>query len=208
MKTRQKSKSKATKNRLASVKRKTRETAIQAKILIDGAGKSKIKTGVGFLDHMLELFTKHGFFDIELSAKGDLHVDRHHTNEDVAITLGQAFAKALGTKKGIRRYGFFYLPMDETLARVCLDISARPSLFFRVASKINERGELYKMEDAEHFLQSFSAHAGLNMHVDVLAGKQHHHVIEAIFKAFARALDMATQLDAREHSIPSTKGIL
>lgn len=198
----------AARKRQASLERKTKETQIAVFFNIDGSGKIKVNTGIGFLDHMLTLLAKHGMFDIEVKAKGDLHVDRHHTNEDVAICLGLAFAKALGQKEGIRRYGFFYLPMGEALARVCLDISGRPSLFLKADLKLNQRGENYKLEDAEHFLESFSQQAGINMHVDVLAGKQHHHVIEAIFKGFARALDQACQIDVREKGIPSTKGTL
>lgn len=194
--------------RTASLERNTKETKIKATFNIDGTGQSQVKTGIGFLDHMLTLLAKHGMFDIEVRAKGDLEVDRHHTNEDVAISLGQAFAKALGSKQGIRRYGFFYVPMDEALARVCLDISGRPSLHIKAEVKMNQRGENYKIEDAEHFLGSFAQQAGINLNVEVLAGKHHHHIIEAIFKAFAKALDAATQIDPREKGVPSTKGIL
>ncbi len=194
--------------RKAQVQRNTKETKIFSCINIDGSGVAKAKTGIGFLDHMLTLLAKHGMFDLEVKAQGDLAVDRHHTNEDVAICLGQAFLKALGNKTGIRRYGFFYVPMGEALTRVTLDISGRPSLFLKVDPKMNQRGEHYKLEDAEHFLESFAQQAGINMHVDVLAGKHHHHIIESIFKAFAKALDLATQIDLREKGIPSTKGIL
>lgn len=194
--------------RTACIERKTKETQIKVFVNVDGSGTSKISTGIGFLDHMLSLLAKHGLFDLEVKAKGDLHIDRHHTNEDVGIALGQAFNKALGGKQGIRRYGFFYLPMDEALTRVAMDLSGRPSLHFRADLKMNQRIEAYKIEDAEHFLESFIRHAGINMHVDVLAGRQHHHIIESIFKAFAKALDMATALDPREKGIPSTKGIL
>jgi imidazoleglycerol-phosphate dehydratase len=190
------------------VERKTKETRIRVYFGVDGTGRSKVKTGIGFLDHMLDLVAKHGMFDLEVSAQGDLDIDRHHTNEDVGITIGQALAKALGAKSGIRRYGFFYVPMGEALARVSLDISGRPSLHFQSDPKLNQRGEVYKLADAEHFLESLAQHAGINMHVEVLRGRQHHHVIEAVFKAFARALDQATQIDPREHGIPSTKGIL
>ncbi len=199
---------KTTCKRIATLERKTKETQIMVSFNIDGSGEAKVKTGIGFLDHMLTLLAKHGMFDIAVRAKGDLHVDRHHTNEDVAICLGQAFAQALGNKEGIRRYGFFYLPMGEALARICLDISGRPSLFISADLKLNQRGENYKLEDTEHFLESFAQQAGINMHVEVLAGKHHHHVIEAIFKGFARALDQATQIDLREKGIPSTKGTL
>ncbi len=194
--------------REALIERNTKETKIRVFFRVDGHGSAKVKTGIGFLDHMLTLLAKHGMFDIEARAKGDLYVDRHHTNEDVAISLGQAFTKALGNKEGIRRYGFFYVPMDEALARVCLDISGRPSLFLKADIKMNQRGENYKLEDAEHFLGSFAQQAGININVEVLSGKHHHHIIEAIFKAFAKALDQATQMDPRERGIPSTKGIL
>ncbi|OGW68784.1 MAG: imidazoleglycerol-phosphate dehydratase [Omnitrophica bacterium GWA2_50_21] len=194
--------------RSAVVERNTKETRISVRLNIDGCGDAKVRTGIGFLDHMLVLLAKHGMFDVDVKAKGDLHIDRHHTNEDVAITLGQAFSKALGNKAGIKRYGFFYAPMGEALSRVCLDISGRPSFYFRCDLKLNQRGENYKLEDAEHFLESFAQQAGINMHVDVLAGKQHHHAIEAVFKSFARALDQASQIDAREKGIPSTKGAL
>ncbi|MBI4549343.1 MAG: imidazoleglycerol-phosphate dehydratase HisB [Candidatus Omnitrophica bacterium] len=194
--------------RVAAVRRKTKETDIQVRLDLDGAGKSRVKTGIGFLDHMLTLFAKHGMFDVELRAKGDLEVDRHHTNEDAAITLGKAFFQALDDKAGICRYGFFYLPMGETLVRVALDISGRPAVYLTADVKFNQRGENYKLEDAEHFLESFCQQAGINLHVNVLAGKHHHHVIEGIFKGFARALDAATRVDPRVHGIPSTKGTL
>lgn len=194
--------------RIAAVQRKTRETNIQVELNIDGSGRSRVKTGIGFLDHMLTLFAKHGMFDLEVKAKGDLEVDRHHTNEDVAITLGKAFAQALGDKAGISRYGFFYVPMGETLVRVALDISGRPALYLTSDPKLNQRGENYKLEDAEHFLESFSQQAGLNVHVNILAGKHHHHILEGIFKGFARALDQATLIDSRVQGIPSTKGTL
>jgi len=196
------------KKRNVCLQRHTKETKISVTLGIDGTGKSKISTGIGFLDHMLELFARHGKFDLEIKARGDLRVDRHHTNEDTGIALGKAFTSALKEKTGIVRYGFFCVPMGEALARVALDLSGRPSFYFRSEFKLNQRAEPYKIEDAEHFLESFSQAAGINLHIDVLAGRQLHHVLEAVFKALARALDQATQIDPRERGIPSTKGVL
>ena len=195
--------------RKARVHRKTSETDIQIELNVDGRGKSKITTGMPFLDHMLTLLAKHGLFDLVVKAKGDLHVDIHHTNEDVGITLGQALTKALGTKAGIRRYGFWSLPMDETLVRVTLDISGRPSLHTAKNKGVRfSRLENYSFHDALEMMKAFCQHAGINMHVEVLSGEDSHHIIEAIFKAAARALDMATQIDPRVRGIPSTKGSL
>ena len=196
--------------RKAIIKRKTKETDIAIALNLDGSGKSKIKTGIGFLDHMLTLFAKHGLFDLDVKAKGDLEVDNHHTNEDVGICLGQAFAKALGNKKSISRYGYSFVPMDESLAnvRVVLDISARPSLYFNKSAKISDAGEAYTIQDAKEFLKAFSGNSGINMHVDVLRGEDMHHIIEAMFKAFARAMKDAVKIDKRVKGIPSTKGKL
>ncbi len=195
--------------RSALIKRKTSETDIVLKLHLDGAGKSSITTGMPFLDHMLALLSKHGLFDLEVKAVGDLHVDIHHTNEDVGITLGQALHKALGPKVGIRRYGFFSVPMDEVLARVTLDISGRPSLHISKAKGVRfSRLENYSFHDAMEFMHAFCQHAGINMHVEVLSGHDSHHIIEGVFKAAARALDMATQIDPRVKGIPSTKGSL
>lgn len=201
------------KERFAKFERKTRETDIAVKVRIDGSGESKISTGIGFLDHMLELFAKHGLFDIEIRAKGDLAVDSHHTNEDIAICLGQAFSKALGDKKGIRRFGFFYVPMGEALARVVIDLSSRPSFVWKQAPFNKVSSETYKasaytIEDAKHFLESFARNIGAELWIDYVAGSDLHHAVEAIFKALAKALDIATQIDPRVKGIPSTKGKL
>jgi imidazoleglycerol-phosphate dehydratase len=195
--------------RKASVKRKTSETDIQIQLKIAGNGKSQIATGMPFLDHMLTLLAKHGLMDLFIKAKGDLHVDIHHTNEDVGITLGQALTKALGSKAGIRRYGFFSVPMDEALVRVTLDISGRPSLHVSKGKGVRfSRLETYSFHDAMEFLKAFCQHSGINMHVEVLSGQDSHHIIEGVFKALARSLDMATQIDSRVRGIPSTKGSL
>ena len=195
--------------RRADIKRKTSETDIRIKLNVDGQGKSKITTGMPFLDHMLTLLSKHGLFDMEINAKGDLHVDIHHTNEDVGITLGQALSKALGPKFGIKRYGFSSVPMDEVLVRVTLDISGRPSLFITKAKGVKfSRLENYSFHDAGELLKAFCQHAGINMHIEVLLGEDSHHIIEAVFKATAKALDTATQIDLRVKGVPSTKGSL
>ena len=207
--------------RKASIHRKTKETDIKATVHLDGKGKASVKTGLPFLDHMIESFAKHGLFDIEVLAKGDLEIDAHHTNEDVGITLGEAFKKALGAKQGIRRFADFRAPLDEALAqvRVSLDISGRGSCHIHtnadtkwishpaLRAKANERG--YTLADAKHFLESFASHMGLTLHVDFISGEQPHHVIEATFKALAKALDWATGTDPRlRGSVPSTKGKL
>ena len=195
--------------RKAEIRRKTSETDILIKLKVSGSGKSSIDTGMPFLDHMLTLLAKHSLFDLDIKAKGDLHVDIHHTNEDVGITLGQALTKALGSKAGIRRYGFFSVPMDETLIKVTLDISGRPSLHISKAKGVKfSRLENYSFHDAMECLKAFCQHAGINMHVEVLSGQDSHHIIEGVFKALARALDMATQIDSRVQGIPSTKGSL
>ena len=208
------------KKRKAIVQRKTKETSIVASVNIDGSGKSKIRTGLRFLDHMLESLAKHGFFDIELKATGDLDIDTHHTNEDVGITLGEAFKKALGDKKGIRRFADFRAPLDEALteARVTLDLSGRGSCHTHTnvktkwldhpALRAKQNSMNYTVADAKHFLESFANHIGMTLHVDFISGEQPHHVIEATFKSLAKALDWATQIDERSKSIPSTKGKL
>ena len=197
------------KARTAEVKRTTSETDIKIKMNVDGEGKSRITTGMPFLDHMLTLLSKHGLFDLDINAKGDLHVDIHHTNEDVGITLGQALTKALGTKAGIRRYGFSSVPMDETLVRVTLDISGRPSIHVAKGKGVRfSRLENYSFHDACELMKSFCLHAGINMHVEVMAGHDAHHIIEALFKATTKALDVATQIDPRVKGIPSTIGSL
>ncbi|MBI4335196.1 MAG: imidazoleglycerol-phosphate dehydratase HisB [Candidatus Omnitrophica bacterium] len=197
------------KKRKSEVKRITSETRIHVALNIDGRGKYRVDTGIGFLDHMLELFAKHGLFDLKVLAKGDLKVDLHHTNEDVGICLGEAFRKALGRKAGIRRYGYSFVPMDEALAnaRVVLDISGRPSLFF--SSKVKGLSATgYTLQDAKEFLKAFSSNSGINMHVDALRGEDTHHIIEALFKATARALREAASVDKRVKGVPSTKGKL
>lgn len=193
--------------RQAQIVRRTKETDIEVKLNIDGSGKYSIETGIPFLDHMLGLFAKHGLFDLTLKAKGDLEVDIHHTNEDVGICLGEVFKKALGDKKGIKRFGTAFVPMDEALARVTIDLSGRPSLHainFPLLSKEMQEG--YSMQDAKHFFESFIVHSGINMNIDILSGNSIHHVLEALFKALGRALDEATQIDPRIKGIPSTKG--
>ncbi len=197
--------------REAEVKRITKETSIELKLVLEGTGQYKIETGIPFLNHMLSLFARHGLFDLKIEARGDLEVDIHHTNEDVGICLGEAVKKALGDKRGIKRFGFFYVPMDEVLARVALDISGRPSLHLRAEetpapSLQEEKG--YGIEDARQFLQAFVVNSGTNMHIGVLQGGDAHHILEAVFKAWGKALDEATQLDGRIKDIPSTKGAL
>ncbi|MFH1799501.1 MAG: imidazoleglycerol-phosphate dehydratase HisB [Candidatus Omnitrophota bacterium] len=197
------------KARKAAVKRKTSETEIQIEFTVDGQGSSKIDTRIPFLDHMLTLLAKHGLFDLKLKARGDLEVDIHHTNEDIGIVLGQALTKALGNKKGIYRYGSFAVPMDEALVRVTLDISGRPSFYVTKARGVHlSRQPKYSFDDAVDFLRSFCQHAGINMHIGVLAGEDTHHIIEGMFKGIAKTLDMATRLDPRVLGIPSTKGKL
>jgi len=196
--------------RHAQLKRRTKETQIEISLNIDGSGRSAIETDIPFLTHMLDLFTKHGNFDMKLRAKGDVHIDHHHLNEDIGIALGGVFKKALGSKVGINRYGFFYLPMDRSLVRVVLDISNRPHFVFSQAKgeKIL-KGPSYQLHDALHFLESLSFHMGLTLHVDVIKGGDFHHVVEGMFKSFARALSQAVSINPRApHSLPSTKGML
>lgn len=194
--------------RTAIVKRETKETDILVKFNLDGHGKHEVNTGIPFLDHMLSLFAKHGLFDLLIEAQGDLQVDIHHTNEDVGICLGQAFAKALGQKKGISRFADASVPMDEALVRIALDISGRASLHINLDKKVklSRHSQEYNLEDAKHFLGSLFQHAGINAYIDVIAGNDLHHVLEAIFKTLARTLDTATRIDARIKGIPSTKG--
>jgi imidazoleglycerol-phosphate dehydratase len=195
--------------RKADVKRTTQETDIRVKLNVDGAGKTAVRTGIPFLDHMLASLGKHGLFDLSIQARGDLDVDIHHTNEDVGITLGQALTKALGDKKGIRRFGFFSVPMDEALVRVSLDLSGRPSLHVRKEKGVKfSRLENYSFHDACEFMKALTLHSGMNMAIEVQSGEDSHHIIEAIFKATAKALDAATQRDPRVRGIPSTKGAL
>ena len=194
--------------RTASITRNTKETRIHGTLAIEGRGRYEIATGIRFFDHMLELFTKHGGFDLKLRAAGDLDVDQHHTVEDVGIVLGQLFAKALGERRGINRAGYFVLPMDETLAVVALDLGGRPALVYKDRVKVRLVGDL-QTELVEDFFGGFVNHAGANLHAKVLYGRSNHHKIEAIFKCFARALKYACSRDQRLRSqLPSTKGLL
>jgi imidazoleglycerol-phosphate dehydratase len=190
------------------VERKTKETQIKASLKIEGRGRYDISTGIRFFDHMLELFTKHGGFDLKLQAEGDLDVDQHHTVEDVGIVLGQLFSKALGDRKGTNRAGYFLMTMDETLALVALDLGGRPALVYKDKVKVRLVGDL-QTELVEDFFGGFVNHAGANLHAKVLYGRSNHHKIEAIFKCFARALRYACSKDARlKEQLPSTKGLL
>ncbi|WP_280154346.1 imidazoleglycerol-phosphate dehydratase HisB [Piscinibacter sp. XHJ-5] len=194
--------------RRADVTRNTTETQIRVAINLDGSGVAKLSTGIGFFDHMLDQIARHGLIDLEIEAKGDLHIDGHHTVEDVGITLGQAIAKAVGDKKGLRRYGHAYVPLDEALSRVVIDFSGRPGLHMRVDFKSGMIGAL-DTQLVYEFFQGFSNHAGVTLHVDNLHGDNAHHQCETIFKAFARALRMALEIDPRAAGvIPSTKGTL
>ena len=194
--------------RTATVRRDTRETRISGALKIEGRGKYQISTGIRFFDHMLELFARHGAFDLTLRAEGDLDVDQHHTVEDVGIVLGQLFSKALGDRKSINRAGYFVMPMDETLAVVALDLGGRPALVYRDLVKVRLVGDL-QAELVEDFFGGFVNHAGANLHVRVLYGRSSHHKIEAVFKCFARAMKYACSKDARlKGQLPSTKGLL
>jgi imidazoleglycerol-phosphate dehydratase len=193
--------------RSASLDRKTSETEITLRISLDGEGRSSIRTGIPFFDHMLTLFSRHGLVDLDVEAKGDIEVDYHHTVEDVGLALGAAFTKALGDKSGIRRYGSAYVPMDEALARVVVDCSGRPYLAYEVPRGVEAIG-LFPFQLVEEFLRAFSVQAGLTLHVSILAGRDAHHMAEAIFKALGRALDVAVSSDDRVKGIPSTKGVL
>ena len=194
--------------REATIERKTSETSITLRLNIDGRGDSRLTTGIPFFDHMLTLFARHGLFDLDLDAKGDIAVDFHHTVEDTGITLGQALIKALKDKAGIRRYGFSYVPMDEALVRVVVDLSGRPFLAFNAPKNVEAIGGAFSFQLVEEFLRALSVHGGMNLHVDILAGRDAHHMAEGVFKALARALDYATRIDPRVEGIPSTKGIL
>jgi len=193
-------------NRIATIKRKTAETDITLTLDVDGRGVSNISTGVPFFDHMLTLFAKHGLFDLHVDAKGDVAVDYHHTVEDVGIVLGEAFKQALGDKLGIRRYGFFILPMDESLARVVIDIGGRPHLVYDAEAPTMFVRD-FNIVLVKEFARAFSNALGANLHVKLEYGEEPHHVAEAIFKCLARALDVATQIDPRTAGqLPSTKG--
>jgi len=180
---------------------------VQVKIDLDGGGASKIATGIGFLDHMLDLFARHGLFDLEVTCSGDLHIDAHHSVEDIALTIGQAFAEALGEKAGIVRFGAAYVPMDETLARTVVDLSGRAFIVYRVPKSRDRIGEL-DVELVEHFWRSFAGEVRCNLHIELLYGANQHHILEAVFKSAARALSAATRISERIEGVLSTKGTL
>jgi imidazoleglycerol-phosphate dehydratase len=194
--------------RRASVSRRTAETDVSVSLGLDGTGKASVETGVGFLDHMLELFARHALFDLDVKVTGDLHVDQHHTTEDTGIAIGQAFLKALGDKTGIARYADVHLPMDETLSRVALDISGRPFLVFKAGFPAEKIGA-FDTELVREWFQAFTIHGGVTLHVETLYGDNSHHIAESCFKGLARALRRAVTLDPREEGrVPSTKGAL
>ena len=194
--------------RQAQITRHTLETQIEVRLNLDGSGKSRLATGVGFFDHMLDQVARHGMVDLDIEDKGDLHIDAHHTVEDVGITFGQAFTKAIGDKKGVRRYGHAYVPLDEALSRVVIDLSGRPGLEYSVDYARGLIGE-FDVDLVHEFFQGFANHALVTLHIDNLKGRNAHHQAETIFKAFGRALRMAVELDARASgTLPSTKGSL
>ncbi|WP_455366217.1 imidazoleglycerol-phosphate dehydratase HisB [Kaarinaea lacus] len=194
--------------RTATVKRDTLETQIEVSLNLDGSGKAQLKTGVPFLEHMLDQVARHGMLDLDIDAKGDLHIDAHHTVEDVGITLGQAFAEAVGDKKGLRRYGHAYVPLDEALSRVVIDFSGRPGLEYNVSYPRAMIGS-FDVDLLQEFFQGFVNHAKATLHIDNIRGANAHHIAETIFKAFGRALRMAVEVDPRmQDIIPSTKGSL
>jgi len=195
-------------DRVANVQRNTAETQISVRINLDGTGVASLSTGIGFFDHMLDQIARHGLIDLDIQAKGDLHIDGHHTVEDVGITLGQAFAQAVGDKRGLRRYGHAYVPLDEALSRVVVDFSGRPGLHMRVPFKSGMVGA-FDTQLAFEFFQGFVNHANVTLHIDNLHGENAHHQAETVFKAFARAVRMALERDPRMgDTIPSTKGSL
>ncbi len=194
--------------RIASIQRDTLETRIRVSVNLDGSGSAKLATGIGFFDHMLDQIARHGLIDLEIEAAGDLHIDGHHTVEDVGITFGLAVAKAVGDKKGLRRYGHAYVPLDEALSRVVIDFSGRPGLVMNVAFKSAMIGD-FDTQLAHEFFQGFANHALVTLHIDNLRGENAHHQCETVFKAFARALRSALEIDARMGGVvPSTKGLL
>jgi len=194
--------------RTATVHRKTSETEIRVEINLDGSGIYRVATGIGFLDHMLEQLSRHSLIDLTVEAKGDLHIDQHHTTEDAGLAIGEALTKALGDRKGIQRYGHAYAPMDETLSRVAIDISGRPYMVWRSEFSQSKLGD-FDTELFEHFFHSLSTTAGITLHVETLYGRNNHHIVESIFKAAARALRFAVEVDPRKaDQVPSTKGTL
>jgi len=194
-------------DRKGRVERKTKETDIKVELELDGSGKAEVETGIPFLNHMLDSFSRHGLFDLKLKAKGDIEVDYHHTVEDVGLALGQAFKESLGDKHGIRRFGEASCPLDETLAKVVVDLSGRPYLSYNVKIRPGRVGN-FDTDLPHEFFAAFANQLGMNLHIDVVRGENPHHIIEACFKAFARAMDMATQLDTRIQGVLSTKGTL
>lgn len=193
--------------RTATISRTTKETNITVSLNLDGSGQSNVNTGVQFLDHMLNLFAKHGIFDLDVSCQGDLGIDAHHSVEDIGICLGLAFEKALGDKKGLVRFAHSYFPMDETLVRVVADFSGRPCLIYNVKVERDRVGKL-DSELIEEFWKAVVSHARMNLHIEMLYGRNMHHIFEAVFKAAARALCLATRVDARVQGVPSTKGVI
>lgn len=194
-------------DRFAQIQRKTTETEIDLRLAVDGQGNTDVSTGIGFFNHMLTLFARHGAIDLAVRAEGDLHVDQHHTVEDVGICLGQAFQQALGDKRGLGRYGHFMLPMEETLVSSAIDFSGRAYLVFRAAFSTSKIGE-FDSELVEDFWQAFAANARCNLHIQVHYGRNNHHISEGIFKCVARAVRMAAERDPRTSGVPSTKGTL
>lgn len=194
-------------HRKAEVRRKTKETEISLKLDLDGTGKHSVRTGIPFFDHMLSLLAYHGSIDLSLRAKGDIGVDSHHTVEDVGICLGEGIKKALGEAKGVQRYGMAMIPMDETLSSVALDLSMRPFLVFNMKLRRSKIGT-FDLELVEEFFKALSNHGRMSLHINLLYGKNSHHMVEAVFKGFGRALRQAVSLDSRSTSVPSTKGIL
>ncbi|MGH7206953.1 MAG: imidazoleglycerol-phosphate dehydratase HisB [Nitrospiraceae bacterium] len=199
--------SKAQTNRRATIERTTTETQVKVELVLDGRGRGQIQTTIPFLDHMLTLLAKHGFFDLTVHAKGDTDIDDHHTVEDIGIVIGDALKQALGSKEGIRRFGWASVPLDEALAQVTVDLSGRPYLVYRIDLP-QRRIKTFDLGLIEDFFQAFATHAGLNLHVNLLYGRNPHHIIEAVFKALAKALDQATALDERVSGVLSTKGKL
>ena len=195
-------------SRAGEARRKTKETEVRVRVDLDGSGRAEVKTGIGFFDHMLEALARHAPYDLEIAATGDLHVDAHHTVEDVGIVLGQALAQALGERRGIRRYGEATVPLDDALARVVVDVSGRPYVAFHAEPPTWQKLGDYDVALTPEFFRALATHGGLTLHLDLLRGQNAHHAVEAVFKAAARALGDATRLDPRVTGVPSTKGTL